>query len=68
MTDNNQTDKTTERWVVSPDHCKRMAKKYGWTLRRHETPESSPNDLLKTKCIFEGDAPLPKSYMETDDD
>ena len=61
-------NKTTERWVVAPENCYQMERKYGWELIDIQQPPTPPNDLLKTKCVFEGDAPLPKSYMETDDD
>ena len=47
--------------VTDPSKCRKMAKKYAWTLLRVEPTNSG---ILEFDCVFEGDTEFPIYFQE----
>lgn len=56
MSQNKAEDETVYP-AASHGHCKKMGKKYGWSLK-HSKP--SGNEILPRNCHFRGKVELPK--------
>lgn len=53
----------TYHYATDKKKCEEMEKRYGWKLKR---TEKTTDDILKAKCIFEGESQFPNYQEESD--
>ena len=54
---------TSYHYVTDPEKCYKIQEKYGWTLLGYE---EVGGDILKVKCIYEGETQFPNYFSEDD--
>jgi hypothetical protein len=60
-------DKETWHYATDAEKCVKMQNKYKWVLLRVDTLDEeklSFNDILKVRCVFEGEASFPNYFRE----
>jgi hypothetical protein len=54
---------TSYHYVTDPEKCYKIQEKYGWKLLGYE---EVGGDILKVKCIYEGETEFPSSFQKDD--